>query len=235
MILFLFYHSTLTQGRVFFWQCRHRRVFVPAAVSCGLHSQGRHDSKSSLQCAHPVFWSCIRSTWIIKLLARPARVTFVVVSKGVLSQHRATVAIDQRLTGDGPEYNQDRPLLLFFPTLFVCLLYHPFSFSFLSSWFLLSFVFHSHFSVKHSYVHTHTFSHSPFVSYSLYCLSHLSPSVSTTLFIFFLLHDHLFSSKFHSPHLSCHLVWITDDSKSTPMLHAIAHKHLYRLYLNLIL
>lgn len=45
-------------------------------------SQISHVSKSSLHWAHPAFWSCIWSTWIIKLLARLTGVTFVVMSRG---------------------------------------------------------------------------------------------------------------------------------------------------------
>lgn len=207
-----------------FWQCRHCRVFVPATISCGLHSQGRHDSKSSMQSAHPVFWSCIWSTWIIELLAILAGVTFVVVSRRGLSQHWATVAIDQRQTGD-------RPLCSFFTTLIVSLLYHPcfFYFFVLYSWSLLSsnFVFHRHFSVKLTFICT--YSHSPFVS--LLPLSPLSICLCSSFHLLSLAQ----SSFFHSAHLFYHLNWITDVSKSTPMLHAITRKHLYGLYLNLVL
>lgn len=81
-------------------------------------------------------------------------------------------------------------------------------------------------------MHTRTF-HLSLILFNASLAPRLSPSVCSPLFIFSLLRTHLFFSfEFHSPHLFYHLDWITDDSKSTPTLHAISHKHLYRLYLN---
>lgn len=115
------------------------------------HSQGRHDSQSSLHCAHPVFWSCIWSTWIIKLLAWLAGVTFVVVSGWGLSQRWATAAIDQRQTGDAAEYNQEGPCV------HCCATHSPLNFLHYSrSLLFANFLFNTFLCKTHTHMHTHT-------------------------------------------------------------------------------
>lgn len=156
MILFLSRRSTLTEGAVFFWQCRHRRYLSHQwfPVAC---SQGRHDSKSSLQCAHPVFWSCIWSTWIIKLLARLAGVTFVVVSREgfepALSDSSYWSETDRRRY-----WIQSRQALCsFFPSFYTT--HSILVFLFCSRSLLPSnFLFHTHFSVKLTFICVHTLS-----------------------------------------------------------------------------
>jgi len=81
----------------------------------------------------------------------------------------------------------------------------------------------------------HIYSQSQFVSCALYRFSPLS-IYSCALLIFSRLGCQIFFPfKFQFPYLFYHLDWIVDDSKSTPISHTITHKHLFRLYLNLIL